>query len=45
MSDEMTEEAYASTTENVTSEHKEAEAKVKGAIAKARADALKKLSS
>lgn len=45
MSDEMTEKAYASATENATNEHKEAEAKAKAAIEKAKSDALKKLSS
>jgi hypothetical protein len=45
MSEEMTDKAYASATENVTKEHDEAAEKVKAAIAKAKSDALKKLSS
>ena len=45
MSDEMTEKAYSNATENVSREHDEAVAKTKAAIAKAKADALKKLSS
>jgi hypothetical protein len=45
MSDEMTEKAYSSATENTTKEHEGAVAKVKAAIMKAKSDALKKLSS
>jgi len=45
MSQDMTEEAYASAVENVTREHKEATEKVKSAVAKAKSDALKKLNS
>jgi hypothetical protein len=45
MSDEMTEKAYSSATENVTKEHNDAVSKTKAAIAKAKSDALKKLSS
>jgi len=44
MSEDMTEEAYSSATENVTKEHEEAAEKVKAAIAKAKSDALGKLS-
>jgi len=45
MSEEMTEKAYSSATENATKEHNEAVAKTRAAIAKAKSDALKKLSS
>lgn len=45
MSEEMTERAYSSATEDVTKEHEDASAKVKASIAKAKSDALKKLSS
>jgi hypothetical protein len=45
MSDEMTEKAYSSATENVAKQHRDAVARVKAAIAKAKSDALKKLSS
>ena len=45
MSEEMTERAYSSATENLTKEHRDAAAKVKAAIAKAKSEALKKLSS
>jgi hypothetical protein len=45
MSDEMTEKAYSKAKENVTKEHADAVAKTKAAVAKAKSDALKKLSS
>ena len=41
----MTEKAYASAAENVTEEHEEAVAKAKAAIARAKSEALKKISS
>ncbi len=44
MSEDMTEKAYSSATEKVTKQHEDAAAKVKAAIAKAKSDALKKLS-
>ena len=45
MSEDTTEKAYSSATENVAREHEDAEEKVKAAIAKAKSDAMKKLSS
>lgn len=45
MSEEMTEKAYADATEKVANEHREAVTKAKAAVAKAKSDALKKLSS
>ena len=45
MSEDMTEKAYSAAAEKVTKEHEEAAEKVKAAIAKAKSDALKKLSS
>ena len=45
MSDEMAEKAYSSATESVTKESNDAIDKTKAAIAKAKSDALKKLSS
>ena len=45
MSAEMTEKVYAEAAEKVADEHKEAVSKAKAAVAKAEADALKKLGS
>lgn len=45
MSEDMTEKAYSTAVESVAEEHRAAVEKSKAAIAKAKSDALKKLSS